>query len=176
MMHRRIHRYDRRDPKACLSKIPFRPQLVWPPPMLPLNWANGISTMSHRYFRGTTCNGFACNLDCFAVDVRTIMGFAFIAERREGTSGMVAISKVWDLIDMVSWLTFRLHQSVGDERFLGWVNWIQDIQAYRNRRKRARMEDPYGSLMDGDVWDVVDRPRDKCKGLLKAGPWLQTID
>ena len=70
----------------------------------------------------------------------TLMSFAFIAEHSGGTSGMVAISKLRDLIDMVRWVTFRLPKSVGSERFLEWAKWIQDIAAYRSRKKRARMQ------------------------------------
>ena len=93
-----------------------------------------------------------------------------MAERREGTSGMVASSKVRELIDMVSWLTCRLHQSVGSERFLKWVKWIQDIKAYRNRKKRARMQDPVSNVMDDHVCGVLAKPREKSGGLLKPGP------
>ena len=106
----------------------------------------------------------------------SIMGFAFIAERRPSTSRTVAISKVSDLIDMVSWLTFRLHQNVGDGRFLSWINRIQDIEAYRNRSKRARREDVVGYFVDDHARDGLNRPRDKCEGLLKAGSWLQIMD
>ena len=70
----------------------------------------------------------------------TLMSFAFMAEHSESTSGMVAISKLRDLIDMVRWVTFRLPKSVGSERFLEWAKWIQDIAAYRSRKKRARMQ------------------------------------
>ena len=98
------------------------------------------------------------------------MSFAFIAEHSEGTSGMVAISKLRDLIDMVRWVTFRLPKSVGSERFLEWAKWTQDIAAYRDRRERTRMQDPDGDVMDDHVYHVLDNARAKCNGLLKPSP------
>ena len=106
----------------------------------------------------------------------SIMGFAFIAEHRPSTSTTAAISKVSDLIDMVSWLTFRLCQSVGYGQFLEWIKWIQDIAAYRNRTSSTSKEDPLDSLLDNPVGNVFNSPRDKSKGVLKAGPWLQIMD
>ena len=54
----------------------------------------------------------------------SIMGFAFILERRSSTTTTAAVLTVSKIIDMVSWPTFRLHQNVGDGRFLNWINWI----------------------------------------------------
>ena len=39
-----------------------------------------------------------------------------------------------------------------------------------------RMQDPEKKVMDNHVYQVIDNPRAKCKGLLKLGLWLQAID
>ena len=106
----------------------------------------------------------------------SIMGFAFIAERRPSTCRTVTISKVSALIDTVSWLTFRLRQSVGDKQFPQWIKWIQDIEEYRKQNKRTRRKDPECSPVDHYTGNMFDNPRDKTKGLLKKGPWHQLMD